>query len=267
MKEEAKEGESGEEKKEGEASEEKKTEEASEVKEGEEVKEENKEEPKEENKEEQKNAKPDNEMDELPHYDPYEHPEDPVKALDTMQERFYEAEARAERMTPFYDDANADHHIVDALEYSGQVYVHEKDREMIYRMYQQGLHPKEISQSFGFDEGRVNAILRLMKAREGKKKEGLYTEKAVKEIEDSEDVFEYEYRDFPPADYKRAEKRREVKSLPRNLPRFVFLNEEDDEVKVMREVDRLIRRRKQEKHPEIKRVGLPVGKSGCGGVV
>ena len=234
----------------------------------EETKEENKEETKEENKEEAKNIDtPDNEMDELPHYDPYEHPEDPVKALDTMQERFYEAEARAERMTPFYDDANADHHIVDALEYSGQVYVHEKDREMIYRMYQQGLHPKEISQSFGFDEGRVNAILRLMKAREGKKKAGLYTEKAVKEIEDSEDVFEYEYRDFPPADYKRAEKRREVKSLPRNLPRFVFLNEEDDEVKVMREVDRLIRRRKQEKQPEIKRVGLPVGKSGCGGVV
>ena len=238
------------------------------MKEGEEAKEEVKEVNKEENKEEQKNTDtPDNEMDELPHYDPYEHPEDPVKALDTMQERFYEAEARAERMTPFYDDANADHHIVDALEYSGQVYVHEKDREMIYRMYQQGLHPKEISQSFGFDEGRVNAILRLMKAREGKKKAGLYTEKAVKEIEDSEDVFEYEYRDFPPADYKRAEKRREVKSLPRNLPRFVFLNEEDDEVKVMREVDRLIRRRKQEKQPEIKRVGLPVGKSGCGGVV
>ena len=255
VKEEAKEGEASEEKKEGE------------VKEGEEAKEEVKE-VKEENKEEQKNTDtPDNEMDELPHYDPYEHPEDPVKALDTMQERFYEAEARAERMTPFYDDANADHHIVDALEYSGQVYVHEKDREMIYRMYQQGLHPKEISQSFGFDEGRVNAILRLMKAREGKKKAGLYTEKAVKEIEDSEDVFEYEYRDFPPADYKRAEKRREVKSLPRNLPRFVFLNEEDDEVKVMREVDRLIRRRKQEKQPEIKRVGLPVGKSGYGDVV
>ena len=93
---------------------------------------------------------------------------------------------------------------------------------MIYRMYQQGLHPKEISQSFGFDEGRVNAILRLMKAREGKKKAGLYTEKAVKEIEDSEDVFEYEYRDFPPADYKRAEKRREVKSLPRNLLKLTF---------------------------------------------
>ena len=178
-----------------------------------------------------------------------------------METRFNEAEARAQKLSPFYEDEAADHHPVDALEYSAQVYVHEKDRAMIFRMYRQGVSLQEISQSFGYDESRVVAILRLMQAREARKKAGIYTEKAVAALEASEDVFQYEYRDFPPANFKRAEKRREVATLPRSLPRFVFLNEEDEEAEVMKQVDRLVQRKRREKQPEIARAGLPVGKS------
>ena len=194
-------------------------------------------------------------------------PEDPLKVMEALDTRFNEAEARAQKLSPFYDDETADHHPVDALEYSAQVYVHEKDRAMIYRMYQQGVQPREISQSFGYDEGRVVAILRLMQAREARKKAGIYTDKAVAALEASEDVFQYEYRDFPPADFKRAEKRREVSALPKNLPRFVFLNEEDEEAEIMKQVDRLVQRKRREKQPEIVREGLPVGKSGGRGAV
>ena len=188
-------------------------------------------------------------------------PEDPLKALEALETRFNEAEARAQKLSPFYEDEAADHHPVDALEYSAQVYVHEKDRAMIFRMYRQGVSPQEISQSFGYDEGRVVAILRLMQAREARKKAGIFTEKAVAALEASEDVFQYEYRDFPPANFKRAEKRREVATLPRSLPRFVFLNEEDEEAEIMKQVDRLVQRKRREKQPEITRAGLPVGKS------
>ena len=219
---------------------------AEEVKEGEEKKEAKPEEKKEEEKEP---------------FSPESNPEDPLKALEALETRFNEAEARAQKLSPFYEDEAADHHPVDALEYSAQVYVHEKDRAMIFRMYRQGVSPQEISQSFGYDEGRVVAILRLMQAREARKKAGIYTEKAVAALEASEDVFQYEYRDFPPANFKRAEKRREVATLPRSLPRFVFLNEEDEEAEIMKQVDRLVQRKRREKQPEIARAGLPVGKS------
>ena len=219
---------------------------AEEVKEGEEKKEAKPEEKKEEEKEP---------------FSPESNPEDPLKALEALETRFNEAEARAQKLSPFYEDEAADHHPVDALEYSAQVYVHEKDRAMIFRMYRQGVSPQEISQSFGYDEGRVVAILRLMQAREARKKAGIFTEKAVAALEASEDVFQYEYRDFPPANFKRAEKRREVATLPRSLPRFVFLNEEDEEAEIMKQVDRLVQRKRREKQPEIARAGLPVGKS------
>ena len=194
-------------------------------------------------------------------FSPESNPEDPLKALEALETRFNEAEARAQKLSPFYEDETADHHPVDALEYSAQVYVHEKDRAMIFRMYRQGVSPQEISQSFGYDEGRVVAILRLMQAREARKKAGIFTKKAVAALEASEDVFQYEYRDFPPANFKRAEKRREVATLPRSLPRFVFLNEEDEEAEIMKQVDRLVQRKRREKQPEIARAGLPVGKS------
>ena len=151
-------------------------------------------------------------------------------------------------------------HIVDALEYSDQVYVSEKNSEMIYKMYQEGINPKEISQSFGYDEGRVYAILRLMKNRESHKKEGTFSDKPVESLEASQDVFDYEYRDFPPADFKTVEKRKRVNRIPTELPKFVFLKEGDDEVKIMKEIDRLISPKRKEKDPEIKRQGLPVGK-------
>ena len=44
---------------------------------------------------------------------------------------------------------------------------------------------------------------------------------------------------------------------------FVFLNEEDEEAEVMKQVDRLVQRKRREKQPEIARAGLPVGKSGA----
>ena len=226
--------------------------------------EENAEKPAEEVKEgeEKKEAKPEEKKEEEKEpFSPESNPEDPLKALEALETRFNEAEARAQKLSPFYEDEAADHHPVDALEYSAQVYVHEKDRAMIFRMYRQGVSPQEISQSFGYDEGRVVAILRLMQAREARKKAGIYTEKAVAALEASEDVFQYEYRDFPPANFKRAEKRREVATLPRSLPRFVFLNEEDEEAEIMKQVDRLVQRKRREKQPEIARAGLPVGKS------
>ncbi|KAM7453083.1 hypothetical protein BLSTO_06174 [Blastocystis sp. subtype 1] len=92
---------------------------AEEVKEGEEKKEAKPEEKKEEEKEP---------------FSPESNPEDPLKALEALETRFNEAEARAQKLSPFYEDEAADHHPVDALEYSAQVYVHEKDRAMIFRM-------------------------------------------------------------------------------------------------------------------------------------
>ena len=43
----------------------------------------------------------------------------------------------------------------------------------------------------------------------------------------------------------------------------MFLNEEDEEAEIMKQVDRLVQRKRREKQPEIARAGLPVGKSGA----
>lgn len=183
------------------------------------------------------------------------------EAYERLHDRFDAAREEANKMVP--TKANSvigSGHIVDALEYSDQVYVHEKDRELIFRMYKQGIHPKEISKTFGFHESRIYAILRLMKAREAYKKEGTYSDKVVKTFEENENVFAYDYRDMPPAEYKNVDRRREAK-IPSAIPRFVFLEEGDEEAKVMREIDQLIRRRRQEESPTLERRGLPVGHS------
>ena len=185
----------------------------------------------------------------------------PIEALQRLQERFEEDGRAANAMVPTeasYTPGSG--HIVDALEYSDQVYVHEKDREMIFRMYKEGVHPKEISKSFGFNERRVYAILRLMKQREQRQKEGAFRNDIVEEFEENESPFTYDYRDMPPADMKKLERRREG-NVPAWMPRFVFLRDEEEEEEVMREVNRLVQRRRREQAPTINRSGLPEGTS------
>lgn len=183
----------------------------------------------------------------------------PEEAINTMWTRAREDQDRANAVVSSNPNPLMRGHIVDALEYSDQVYVHEKTIQLMYKMYNEGMSPKEISQTFGFDEGRVYGYLRLMKRREIHKKEGAYSDKLVDDIEATEDVFNYEYRDFPPANFKKLERRKMVSHIPKNLPKFVFLKEGDDEEKVMKEVDRLITKKKQMKQPSIKRKELPVG--------
>ena len=184
----------------------------------------------------------------------------PMEALQRLQERFEEDGRAANTMVPTeasYTPGMG--HIVDALEYSDQVYVHEKDREMIFRMYKEGIHPQEISKTFGFNERRVYAILRLMKQRE-QQKEGALREDIVKEFEENESPFTYDYRDMPPADMKKVERRREG-HVPEWMPRFVFLQDEEEEEQVMREVNKLVQRRRREQAPTINRAGLREGAS------
>ena len=180
----------------------------------------------------------------------------PMEALQRLQERFEEDGRAANTMVPTeasYTPGMG--HIVDALEYSDQVYVHEKDREMIFRMYKEGIHPQEISKTFGFNERRVYAILRLMKQKEGALREDI-----VKEFEENESPFTYDYRDMPPADMKKVERRREG-HVPEWMPRFMFLQDEEEEEQVMREVNKLVQRRRREQAPTINRAGLREGAS------
>ena len=104
------------------------------------------------------------------------------------------------------------------------------------------------------------AILRLMQAREAHKKDGTYSDEVVKMYEEKENVFAYDYRDMPPAKYRSKDTRREGK-VPPSVPRFVFLEEEEEEAKVMREIDRLVHKRRHEQSPTLNRTGLTLGKS------
>ena len=144
-------------------------------------------------------------------------------------------------------------HLVDALEYSQQVYVHERDREIIYRMYQeQHYHPQEIARLMGFHEKRVYAIIKLMKNREAHKEEGTFNDTLVKQYEERESPFTYDYRDMPPANFKNVDRRRKGKQ-PSSLPRFVFLQEGEEEAVVMKDIHRLMNQKKRSARPVVDR--------------
>ena len=148
-------------------------------------------------------------------------------------------------------------HPVDALEYSDEVYVHEKDRQLIYAMFCRGTSPQEISRSFGFAESRVTAIIRLMADRERHQKEGTFDGRIVDQLEENESPWKYDYRDFPPASYRFDDHRKKA-TIPAYIPKFVFLKEGEEEEKVMREVESLIRRNNHKKEPVIHRKELKV---------
>ncbi len=184
-----------------------------------------------------------------------------LEAYQRLQDRYNAAKEEANKEVPTRNNrVISSGHLVDALEHADQVYVHERDRKLILRLYQQGMHPKEISKTFGFIESRVYAILRLMQAREAHKKDGTYSDEVVKMYEEKENVFAYDYRDMPPAKYRSKDTRREGK-VPPSVPRFVFLEEEEEEAKVMREIDRLVHKRRHEQSPTLNRTGLTLGKS------
>ena len=183
------------------------------------------------------------------------------EAFSRLMERF---EADGEEAVSVLPDEETDvigeGHIVDALEYSDQVYVHEKDRQMMYAMYQRGVSPREISKSFGFDERRVYAILRLMQDRPRHQKEGTFAAERVDAMEEKESPWNYDYRDFPPQSYRHDDSRKAGK-VPAYLPKFVFLKEGEDERKIMKEVEAIVNRQKREKEPRIQRKGIPLGES------
>ena len=188
-------------------------------------------------------------------------PADLSDAFSRLMERFDQDGEEAASVLPEEEsEVIGEGHIVDALEYSDQVYVHEKDRQMMYAMYQRGVSPREISQSFGFDERRVYAILRLMQDRPRHQKEGTFAAEGVDAMEEKESPWNYDYRDFPPQSY-RYEDRRKAGKVPAHLPKFVFLKEGEDERKVMKEVEAIVNRQKREKEPRIQRKGIPVGES------
>ena len=193
-------------------------------------------------------------------YNPYEGMS-LLEAYQRLQDRYNAAKEEANKEVPTKNNrVISSGHLVDALEHADQVYVHERDRELIFRLYKQGMHPKEISKTFGFIESRVYAILRLMQAREAHKKDRTYSDTVVKMFEEKENVFAYDYRDMPPAKYRNKDSRREGK-VPPSVPRFVFLEEEEEEAKVMREIDRLVHKKRREQSPTLNRTGLTLGQS------
>ena len=182
-------------------------------------------------------------------------------AFTRLMERFDQDGEEAVSILPDEEtEVIGEGHIVDALEYSDQVYVHEKDRQMMYAMYQRGVSPREISQSFGFDERRVYAILRLMQDRPRHQKEGTFAAEGVDAMEEKESPWNYDYRDFPPQSY-RYDDHRKVGKVPAHLPKFVFLKEGEEERKVMKEVEAIVNRQKREKEARIERKGIPLGES------
>ena len=182
-------------------------------------------------------------------------------AFTRLMERFDQDGEEAVSILPDEEtEVIGEGHIVDALEYSDQVYVHEKDRQMMYAMYQRGVSPREISQSFGFDERRVYAILRLMQDRPRHQKEGTFAAEGVDMMEEKESPWNYDYRDFPPQSY-RYDDHRKVGKVPTHLPKFVFLKEGEEERKVMKEVEAIVNRQKREKEARIERKGIPLGES------
>ena len=182
-------------------------------------------------------------------------------AFTRLMERFDQDGEEAVSILPDEEtEVIGEGHIVDALEYSDQVYVHEKDRQMMYAMYQRGVSPREISQSFGFDERRVYAILRLMQDRPRHQKEGTFAAEGVDAMEEKESPWNYDYRDFPPQSY-RYDDHRKAGKVPTHLPKFVFLKEGEEERKVMKEVEAIVNRQKREKEVRIERKGIPLGES------
>ena len=183
------------------------------------------------------------------------------EAFSRLMERFDQDGEEALSVLPNEDsEVIGEGHLVDALEYSDQVYVHEKDRQMMYAMYQRGVSPREISKSFGFDERRVYAILRLMQDRPRHQKEGTFAAEGVDAMEEKESPWNYDYRDFPPQSY-RYEDHRKAGKVPAYVPKFVFLKEGEDERKIMKEVESIVNRQKREKEPRIERKGIRMGES------
>lgn len=170
----------------------------------------------------------------------------PQEAIQRMRDRLEkDQEAANQRVPTTASYASSTGHLVDALEYSRQVYVHERDREVIYHMYQeQHYHPQEIARLMGFHEKRVYAIIKLMKNREVHKENGTFNDTLVKKYEEQESPFRYDYRDMPPANFKKADRRRKGKQ-PSMLPRFVFLQEGEEEAVVMKDIHRLMNKKRR----------------------
>ena len=186
-------------------------------------------------------------------YGSYSHlsPQEAVQSLYERLEKDREAANACVPTTASYTSSTG--HLVDALEYSQQVYVHERDREIIYRMYQeQHYHPQEIARLMGFHEKRVYAIIKLMKNREAHKEAGTFDDTLVKQYEERESPFAYDYRDMPPANFKNADRRRKGKQ-PSSLPRFVFLQEGEEEAVVMKDIHRLMSQKKRSARPIVDR--------------
>ena len=202
------------------------------------------------------------EEDEIPVDTPSETPSKPLsfeESFARMYDRFTKDGEAALSEIPDDSGVIGEGHPVDALEYSDEVYVHEKDRQLIYAMFRRGSSPKEISRSFGFAESRVTAIIRLMEDRERHQKEGTFDARIVDQLEENESPWSYDYRDFPPASY-RFEDHRKKATIPPYIPKFVFLKEGEEEEKVMREVESLIRRNNHKKDPVIHRKELKTQK-------